>query len=369
VTDDKLSRILALIPARSGSEAVPHKNIHVVAGKPLLAHSIEHALASKLINRTIVSTDSPDYAEIAREYGAEVPFLRPQEISKDNSTDLEAFAHALDWLREKEGYIPDICVHLRPTYPIRKVEDIDRIIQILLDNPDIDSVRSVAPAPDTPFKMWFRGEDRLLSPAVETDIKDPYNLPRQILPKAYLQNACIDAVHTRVITEMKSMTGRRIFGYLMAENLDIDDELQLQEAEAQLTKDVAAKKEEENLTFDLDKQKTFCFDIDGVIATIVPGNRYDLAEPQHENINLVNQLHEQGHQIILYTARGSLTGIDWTEVTHNQLNTWGVKYHELMFGKPAADYYIDDKLVSIEWLRTFLSEISKTSPRQRRLLG
>lgn len=366
MTDDKVAKILALIPARSGSESVQHKNIRVVAGKPLLAHSIEHALASKLINRTIVSTDSPNYAEIARQYGAEVPFLRPAEISQGTSTDLEAFTHALKCLREKEGYIPDICVHLRPTYPIRRVEDIDGVIQILLDNPDIDSVRSVAPAPDTPFKMWFRGEDGLLSPAVETDIKDPYNLPRQILPQAYLQNACIDAVRTTVITEMKSMTGRRIFGYLMAENLDIDNELQLQEAEAQLIKDVATEKEGDNPIFDLDERKAFCFDIDGVIATIVPGNRYDLAEPQQENINLVNTLYEQGHRIILFTARGSLTGIDWTEITRNQLNTWGVNYHELAFGKPAADYYIDDKLLPMKTLQTLVSGTGRKSPRQRR---
>ena len=277
MTDDKVAEILALIPARSGSVSVPHKNIRVIAGRPLLAYSIEHALASQFINRTIVSTDSSEYAEIARQYGAEVPFLRPPEISQGTSIDLEAFTHALDWLREKEGYVPDVCVHLRPTYPTRKVDDIDSIIQILLDNPDIDSVRSVAPAPDTPFKMWLRGEDGLLSPAVKTDVKDPYNLPRQVLPQAYLQNACIDAVRTSVITETKSMTGRRVFGYVMAENSDIDNELQLREAEAQLTKDDATEIEDEALTFDLDQPKTLCFDIDGVIAAIVPGNKYDLA--------------------------------------------------------------------------------------------
>ncbi len=123
-----------------------------------------------------------------------------------------------------------------------------------------------------------------------------------------------------------------------------------------MTKDVDAEKEGENLIVDLDERKTFCFDIDGVVATTVPGNKYNLAEPQPENISLVNTLYERGHRIVLFTARGYLTGIDWAEVTRNQLSAWGVKYHELMFGKPPADYYIDDKLISMERLRSLLRE-------------
>ena len=93
MTKNKRPEVLALIPARSGSKSIPDKNIRIIAGEPLLAYSIEHALASKLITRTIVSTDSPTYAEIARKYGAEVPFLRPSEISQHSSTDLDVFTH------------------------------------------------------------------------------------------------------------------------------------------------------------------------------------------------------------------------------------------------------------------------------------
>ncbi len=96
----KTHEVLALIPARSASKGIPHKNIRRLTGKPLLAHSIEHALKSKLITRTIISTDSQIYVEIAREYGAETPFLRPPEISQDLSTDLEVFEHALQWLKK-----------------------------------------------------------------------------------------------------------------------------------------------------------------------------------------------------------------------------------------------------------------------------
>lgn len=92
----------------------------------------------------------------------------------------------------------------------------------------------------------------------------------------------------------------------------------------------------------------FCIDIDGVIATLTENNQYDLAAPKQNSIRAINALCEQGHRIILFTARGSLTGIDWSSVTQAQLLAWGVKYHELKFGKPAADYYIDDRMISID---------------------
>ena len=119
--------ILAVIPARAGSKSVPHKNIRIIGGKPMLAHSIAHAQKSKYINRIIVSTDSEEYASIAKEYGAEVPFLRPAEYATDTALDYDVFYHALTWLKNREGYEADVVVQLRPTYPIRDVNDIDNI--------------------------------------------------------------------------------------------------------------------------------------------------------------------------------------------------------------------------------------------------
>jgi CMP-N-acetylneuraminic acid synthetase len=347
----KKLEVLALIPARSGSKSIANKNIRLISEKPLIAHSIEHGLSSDLIDRVVVSTDSKVYAEIASKYGAEVPFLRPVEISQDDSTDLEVFTHAIHWLREKEGYMPDICVHLRPTYPIRNVQDITNAIQMVIDNPDIDSVRSVVSVNETPFKMWFRDKDGLLSPAVKTEIRDVCNLPRQDLPQAYLQNACIDVVKTRVIIEQESMTGSKIVGYVMEDNFDIDTEQQWHTAERYFNlKDIETKKSND-ISKSRDDSLIFCFDIDGVIANLITGNQYDLTTPINENIHLVNMLYQQGHQIILFTARGSATGIDWCDVTRAQMSEWGVRYHQLLFGKPAADYYIDDKFISIEDLK------------------
>jgi CMP-N,N'-diacetyllegionaminic acid synthase len=107
----------------------------------------------------------------------------------------------------------------------------------------------------------------------------------------------------------------------------------------------------------MSEPRTFCFDIDGVIASITPGNKYDLATPIESTVRLINTLYERGHRIVLFTARGSLTGIDWEKVTEDQMTAWGVKYHELRFGKPAADYYIDDKLLSVDDLAAIADRI------------
>ncbi len=331
--------IVAIIPARSGSKSVPHKNVRSLAGKPMLAYSIEHAKKSKYINRIILSTDSPLYAEIGEQYGAEVPFLRPSEYATDTSLDIEVFSHCLSYLKKKEGTVPDIVVQLRPTYPIRKVEDIDRMIELLLENPEADSVRSIAPAKEIPYKMWHMDPKGCLSPVMK-DIPECYNMPRQSLPKVYYQNACIDVVRGRVIHEDNSMTGKCIYGYQMDKNYDIDTEEEFRKAEVYLKMAQGGNR--------------FVFDIDGVIAKLQPDNDYHLAEPNIEMVRTINQLYEMGNKIILLTARGYVTGIDWKADTEKQLKEWGLCYHELHFGKPNADYYIDDKMIDMEYLKELL---------------
>ena len=139
-------KILCIIPARSGSKSLPHKNIKDFKGKPLLAWSIDQAKQSRFCNqmRVIVSTDSKHYAEIAKNWGAEVPFLRPEELSGDKSTDYECMKHAVEWLKENENYTPEIILQLRPTQPCRKVEDINKCLELFLENQaKYDSLRTV----------------------------------------------------------------------------------------------------------------------------------------------------------------------------------------------------------------------------------
>lgn len=332
--------ILAVIPARSGSKSVPHKNIRLINNKPMLAYSIEHALRSEYINRVVVSTDSEDYAEIARKYNAEVPFIRPAEYATDSSTDLEVFTHCLLTLREKENYEADIVVQLRPTYPVRRVEDIDRMIEILLSDSSITSVRSIAPAKEIPYKMWKMEDNGRIYPLIE-DMPECYNMPRQKLPKVYYQNACIDVVRGWVIENEHSMNGDKIYGYVMEDNFDIDTEEEFKKAQEYLTISGGGKR--------------FVFDIDGVIARFNPKLNYDESEPDEDMVRAVNNLYDKGNEIILHTARGYVTGKDWQDITKTQLERWGLKYHELHFGKPNADYYVDDKMIPMEMIKELFS--------------
>lgn len=329
-----MKKIVAVIPARSGSKSVVHKNIRVIDGKPMLAHSIEHAKASKYINRIIVSTDSEEYAEIARRFGAETPFIRPEEISRDESLDIEVFEHLLEFLKG-EGYEPDILVQLRPTYPYRNVEDIDRMIEMMMEDENADSVRSVMENDVVPHKMWYMGDDGEMKPLLN-DIEEAYNMPRQKLPKTYYQNGNIDVLKPTNITKYHSMTGNNIKGYVMKGILDIDTEQDYKRVNDYM-KIVSGN-------------KIFVFDIDGVIATLREGLDYDQAGPNDKMIRIVNKLYDLGNRIVLFTARGYVTKIDWREVTEKQMNAWGVKYHELHMGKPNADYYVDDKFLDMEFL-------------------
>ncbi|MCS6263339.1 MAG: acylneuraminate cytidylyltransferase family protein [Nitrospira sp.] len=212
--------ILALIPARGGSKGVPRKNILPLAGKPLIAYSILQALASKWINRVVVSTDDEEIAQVAREWGAEVPFMRPAWCAEDASPDIDVFHHALTWLAEQEGYRPELVVHLRPPGPVRRVEHIDQAIELLLAHPEADAVRSVSVARQTPYKMWHVTGSGHLQPLLQLqDLPDCQSLPRQRLPIVYWQNGYVDVIRPRAILDKQSMWGTCALPYVHNEEL------------------------------------------------------------------------------------------------------------------------------------------------------
>jgi CMP-N-acetylneuraminic acid synthetase len=345
--------VLALVPARRGSKSVPHKNILSFRGKPLLVHSVLHGLEARNVDRVLVSTDSPEYRALALAAGAHVPFLRPEALAGDLSTDLEVFLHALEWLDCHEGYRPEVCVHLRPTYPTRTVEDVERVVDLLLGDPGVDSVRSVTLAPHTPYKMWRLGPGDLLSPLLEDDgVDEAFNQPRQALPPVYLQNAAVDAVRSRVIRGERSMTGRRVRAYVMDRFEDIDDWSEVATLETRVPQGAPPR------------GCTFAFDMDGVLATLAPGNDYLRAEPFPPAIALVKRLKEAGNRIVVYTARGAKTGLDWEEATRDQLRRWQVPHDELLFGKPPADYYVDDRMISLATLEAWIKPPNHRSQNQ-----
>ncbi|MBN8654773.1 MAG: acylneuraminate cytidylyltransferase [Anaerolineae bacterium] len=219
-----MTNILALIPARGGSKGIPRKNIRSFAGYPLIAWSIAAAKKSELVTRVIVSTDDEEIAAVARQWGAETPFLRPAELAQDKTTDLPVFMHALKWLEDVEGYRADIVVQLRPTSPIRPQTMVDDAIRILLNHKDADCVRGVVPAGQNPFKMWrFNGEEKPLGQLLEVPgIHEPYNAPRQILPPVYWQTGHIDAIRTSTIVDKESLTGNTIYPLVIDPKYTVD---------------------------------------------------------------------------------------------------------------------------------------------------
>lgn len=226
--------ILALIPARGGSKGIPRKNLLPLAGKPLIAYSIEQALASRLITRTVVSTDDPEIARVAKAYGAEVPFERPAPLAQDASSDRDVFRHALQALHQADGYGCECVVHLRPTGPIRRVERIDEAIAMFLDHPEADSLRSVTWPAQTPYKMWSV-DNGYLRPCLEVPgVAEAHSEPRQSLPEIFWQNGYIDIVRPHVVLELNQIAGRRVLPFVMHEavfELDYPEDVPRVEAE------------------------------------------------------------------------------------------------------------------------------------------
>ena len=216
--------VLALIPARGGSKSIPRKNIESFAGRPLIAYSVAAGLAARRVDRVVVSTDDEAIAAIARRYGAETPFLRPAEYSQDETPDLPVFRHALQWLAEHEGYLPEVIVQLRPTSPFRRVRHIDRAVELLLERPEADAVRTVCIPFQNPFKMWRIDADGFMRPLMNVGSPEPYNMPRQALPDVYWQTGYVDAAWSKTILDKNSMTGEKILPLIIGpeEWVDID---------------------------------------------------------------------------------------------------------------------------------------------------
>lgn len=231
------SSIIAVIPARGGSKGLPGKNIRDFVGYPLLAYSIAAALQAKHIDRTIVSTDDEQIARIARQYGAEVPFLRPVHLAQDDTPDLPVFQHALRWLEEHESFQAEVVVQLRPTSPVRPLDCVDRAVDLLLSDPRADSVRGVVPSGQNPYKMWRIGEGGYLNALLADDFDEPYNMPRQKLPATYWQTGHIDAIRRGTIMEKMSMTGDVVLPLVidLRYTIDIDTDRDWENAERMIS--------------------------------------------------------------------------------------------------------------------------------------
>lgn len=207
-------KIIGVIPARGDSKGVPKKNIKLLGGYPLIAYSIIVSRFSSKIERTIVSTDSQEIADIALFYGAEVPFLRPKEFATDTSLDIEFVRHLLGWHENDEGYYPEYLVHLRPTTPLRDPDLIDQAIEKILHYKEATSLRSVHETKESPYKL-FGIKDDFLQGLFPQDLRpEYYNLPRQAFPPVYHPNGYVDIIKSEVVINSGSLHGPKILSFI-----------------------------------------------------------------------------------------------------------------------------------------------------------
>jgi len=211
---DAQPSVVALIPARSGSKRVRDKNILVLAGHPVMAYTIAAARQSGVFREVVVSTDSESYAEIAQHYGAEVPFLRPAEISGDLSPDIEWVEYTLDRLRQ-DGRDHDCFSILRPTSPFRLPETIQRAWHEFLAEEGVDSLRAVEKCRQHPGKMWIVRGRRMMPLLPIGPPEQPWHSSQyQSLPEVYVQNASLEIAWTRVVFDGRTIAGNVVMPFL-----------------------------------------------------------------------------------------------------------------------------------------------------------
>lgn len=219
-----MSKVIALIPARSGSKGVPNKNTRLLGGHPLIAWSIMTAKRAKTVDRVIVSTDSYEYAQLAIQLGAEAPFLRPAEISGDRSTDFDFIAHALDWFADNGGE-PEYIVHIRPTTPFRDPAQIDAAVRLFQSSKVATALRSAHEMSESAYKTFEiapAGQFKRLG--ADGTALDAANNARQQFPATYQANGYVDVLSTRFIRDNGLIHGDWVLPFITPTVVEVDTE-------------------------------------------------------------------------------------------------------------------------------------------------
>lgn len=228
-------KILGVIPARGGSKSIPRKNIKILQGKPLIAYTIEEAKKSQLLTHVVVSTEDDEIKQISLDYGAEVPFIRPEGLATDSALAVPTIQHAVLKTEEIKSIKYDYIIMLQPTTPLRKAEDIDSALKTLIES-DADGIISVVDVDNWhPMKMKkFKNSGHLI------DYEPPpmENPPRQLLPKVYMVNGALYATKRDIFIEKNTFQGNQCLGYIMPpeRSVNIDTEIDFQVAEFYIRK-------------------------------------------------------------------------------------------------------------------------------------
>jgi N-acylneuraminate cytidylyltransferase len=230
--------MIAIIPARSGSKGVTGKNIKDLGGIPLFAFSIIAAKMMSSVSRVIVSTDSSEYAEIAKKFGAEVPFFRPIDISGDKSTDYDLFLHALNWFDKNENKIPEFLLHLRPTTPLREPQIMESAVKLFLQNKEkATSLRSGHSAPESPYKWFLKDENNYFIGLRDDLTPEKVNLPRQSFPSVYIPDGYIDVLKSSVILNTGTLHGDKMLVFESPFCVEVDTKEDFEYLEFQIKKE------------------------------------------------------------------------------------------------------------------------------------
>ena len=219
-------RVLAYIPARSGSKSIKDKNIVDVCGKPLIAYSIEAAKQSKYVDKIIVSTDSPHYAKIVNQWGAETPFLRPSELAQDTSVEMDSCQHLIQWLETNSPEKFDIIVKLEPTSVLRIGEDVDKAVEQLIKK-NADTVVTVTEAFTHPFWMNVLPDDHSLKNFITPDVAKKN---RQQLPKYYQLDGLVYVAQWNFMKQHKTWFAENAYATITPNSraVDVDGPTQLE---------------------------------------------------------------------------------------------------------------------------------------------
>lgn len=217
-------RIDVIIPARSGSVSCKNKNIRLLGGIPLMAHSINVAKKINIVSDILVSTDSLEYAEIGRKYGAEIPFIRPMRISGEKATDLDFFKHAIFMIYSIKGILPEYIIHLRPTTPIRDKNVVQNAVDRIICDCKATSLRSAHKCDKSPYKMLLKNNEGYYVALFDNMTPDDANKPRQEFPEAFIPNGYVDVVKTAYVISMDRLHGDNVIAFETEKTIDVDTE-------------------------------------------------------------------------------------------------------------------------------------------------
>ena len=341
-----MTKILGFIPCRSGSKRITNKNLTNFNSKTLIQNTYDLADSSNCIDRIVISTDSNDYLQKTDTTSKYLDIgLRSSVNSSDESTDQEVLFEVIEKLETISKYF-DYIVHLRPTYPSLLPNCIDHAVNTFLNCSEATSLKSVEKL-DLYYQKCLVESDSDSNRIIGLD-GDSQNktssTPSASCKHLYAQTAALDIYKVSTIKQ-GLLWGDYCLKYEMGEyKADIDNYFDFPFAYSSLDQLISSVRANNKIP------SVICLDIDGVIFSRSESNDYSKVQPNPGVINLIQLLYKQGHKIILFTARGSKTGINWSDQTISQLTSNSIPYHDLIFGKPPYDFYVDDRSISLQQL-------------------